>query len=75
MFCSTVRAWSPFASIDEMQVLKPAFRAVSLHIVAQGRSSGRDGLLQDLWNGFCKSGGLFSCQGTGLSFGMNAAAE
>lgn len=75
MFCPTVRAWSPFASVDEVQILKPAFRAVSLHIVAQRRPSGRDGLLQDLRNGFRKSGGLFSCQGTGLPLGMNATAE
>lgn len=75
MFCSTVRAWSPFTSVDKMQVLKPAFRAVSLYIVAQGRSSGRDGLLQDLRNGLCKSGALFSRQGTGLPLGMNAAAK
>lgn len=72
---STVRARSPFATVNEVQVLKPAFCAISLHIIPQGRPSGGNGLLQDLRNGLCERFTLFARQGTGRPFGMNTAAK
>lgn len=58
-----------------MQGLKPAFGTVSLHVVAQGRSSRGDGLFQNLRDGFRKGGAVFFRKGKSLSLGMNAAAE